>query len=137
MTKDRVLIFVVWLATSLCVAVPVAADRLRATYSIRVESDLVVVPAFVFDKGAKFELATVEEKQCLDANREAFDKLGSSEPFLPKDCDSTAVRGLTARDFHVFEDGVASPPSKLRCTTSSRVSGVMGGLSNSKTISKP
>ena len=103
--KEVALTCALWLAASLCTFVRVAVGQTGGTLSIRVESELVVVPAWVFDKDVRAELVTSNEICCDRTNWEAFDKLRPSQPYLPKDCDERVIRGLTAKDFHVFQDG--------------------------------
>ena len=75
--------------------------------SIRVESNVVLVPTAVLDKrltnSSTWETKT---RQCEYQEWQAFLALQPSEPFLPKHCAGAEMYGLTARDFHVFEDGV-------------------------------
>jgi hypothetical protein len=65
--------------------------------------------------------ATGTERECVQANWETFYKLSPSEPYLPKDCDQAAIRGLTASAFHVFEDGAEQ---KILSVTAERLSRV-------------
>jgi hypothetical protein len=71
---------------------------------LTVQSNMVLVPVFVYDP-ARMAQAPAEELPCARAAVVAFFKLLPTQPYLPKDCDVTEVGGLTAKDFHVFEDG--------------------------------
>jgi hypothetical protein len=77
---------------------------------IHAESNLVVVPVFVFDKDAMARV-TAEEWACFRAATTAFIRLLPSQPYAQEDCYLSEVRGLTAKDFRVFQDGV---PQKLQ-----------------------
>ncbi len=72
---------------------------------IRVESNLVLVPVFVFYKD-RIGKVRPEQWECLFADAETFFGLPQSTPYFPKSCDETLVAGLKAQDFHLFDDGV-------------------------------
>jgi len=72
---------------------------------LRVESNLVLVPVFVYDP-SRMEQAPKEELPCVRATLVSFFKLPPTEPYLPKDCDVTEVHDLAAKDFRLFQDGV-------------------------------
>lgn len=72
---------------------------------LTVQSNLVLVPVFVYDP-ARMAQAPKEEMPCARAMVVTFFKLAPTEPYLPKDCDVTEVQGLTAKDFRLLEDGV-------------------------------
>lgn len=76
--------------------------------TVKVESNLVLVPVFVYDP-AKMAKAPKEELPCARATVVEFFKLAPTEPFLPKDCDVTEVDDLTAKDFRLFQDGKEQP----------------------------
>ena len=71
---------------------------------VTVESNLVVVPIFVYDP-ARMAQAPKDELPCARADVAAFFKLPNTQPYLPTDCDVTEVHGLTAKDFRLFQDG--------------------------------
>ena len=71
---------------------------------LTVQSNLVLVPVFVYDP-ARMAQAPKEEMPCARAMVVTFFKLAPTEPYLPKDCDVTEVQGLTAKDFRLLEDG--------------------------------
>ena len=73
---------------------------------LTVQTNLVLVPVFVYDP-ARMAEAPKEEMPCARAMVVTFFKLPPTQPYLPKDCDVTEVQGLTAKDFRLFEDGVA------------------------------
>ena len=68
------------------------------------QSNLVLVPVFVYDP-ARMAQAPKEEMSCAREMVVTFFKLAPTQPYLPKDCDVTEVRGLTAEDFRLLEDG--------------------------------
>jgi hypothetical protein len=77
------------------------------TYSIRVESNEVLVPVQVYDTrllgvmryGSEIPCTVTDERKLLD--------LRLDEVYTPTDCHEFGeVRGLSARDFHLFEDGI-------------------------------
>lgn len=71
---------------------------------IAVESNLVLVPVFVYDP-SKMANAPKEELPCARADVVGFFELPPTQPYLPKDCDVTEVHGLKIQDFHLFQDG--------------------------------
>jgi len=75
-----------------------------AAPQITVESNLVVVPVFVYDP-ARMADAPKEELPCARTNVTELFKLPLTQPYLPTDCDVTEVHGLTIRDFRLFQDG--------------------------------
>jgi hypothetical protein len=72
---------------------------------IRSESNLVLVPVFVFDRTAMLKV-TPPEWQCAAAQNSAFYNLLPSEPFQPKECSHAGLRGLTVKDFRILQDDV-------------------------------
>jgi len=88
-------------------AKPSSSDSGQGTATappVSVESNLVVVPVFVYDP-ARMADAPKEELPCARADVTAFFKLTLTQPYLPTDCDSTEVHGLTIKDFRLFQDG--------------------------------
>lgn len=84
---------------------PAASQQTAALQTrLTVQTNLVLVPVFVYDP-ARMAQAPKEEMPCARAMVVTFLKLAPTEPYLPKDCDVTEVQGLTAKDFHIFEDG--------------------------------
>jgi|GEM_PF-1097018 len=69
-----------------------------------VESNLVLVPVFVYDPSRMAD-APKQELPCARATVVAFFKLPPTQPYLPKDCDVTEVQDLGAKDFRLFQDG--------------------------------
>jgi hypothetical protein len=67
---------------------------------------LVRIPALVFDKHQMGQELSDQEKHCVVTDLESLRNLGHEEPYFPKDCDQSIIHGLTAKDFHIFEDGV-------------------------------
>ena len=76
--------------------------------TVTVESNLVLVPVFVYDP-ARMAQAPKEELPCARATVVAFFKLSPTQPYLPSDCDITEVQDLTAKDFRLFQDGAEQP----------------------------
>jgi hypothetical protein len=72
--------------------------------AVTVESNLVLVPVFVYDP-AQMAQAPKKELPCARATVVDFFKLAPTQPYLPKDCDVTEVQDLTASDFRLFQDG--------------------------------
>ena len=72
--------------------------------TVKVESNLVLVPVFVYDP-SRMAQAPKEELPCARATVVAFFKLLATQPYLPSDCDVTEVQDLTAKDFRLFQDG--------------------------------
>ena len=72
--------------------------------SVTVESNLVLVPVFVYDP-TRMAQAPKNELGCARADVATFFKIPATEPYLPNDCDVTEVHGLTVKDFHLFQDG--------------------------------
>jgi hypothetical protein len=71
-----------------------------------VESNLVLVHVEVYDK-FRIHAANPARQRCRSVNTNIFYKLAASESFLPLDCfRDVTIRGLTANEFHLFEDGV-------------------------------
>jgi hypothetical protein len=91
-------------AGALATVVPAAFGQTEDSYSIRVETNLVLVPTLVFQK-ARVRYLTEAEVNCSETNAKTFARLQPSEPYLPTDCDGAAVHGLTMNNFQVFEDG--------------------------------
>lgn len=78
---------------------------------IRAESNLVLVPVFVFDKGLRYS-GPVSGWRCCLGNVDYFFALLPSQPYMPKNCDCDVV-GLGANDFRVFQDGVEQRIQRL------------------------
>jgi len=83
--------------------VHVESNQLQAP--IRAESNMVLVPVFVFDRAAMGRV-TPAEWQCEGAESSAFNRLLPSQAYMPEDCSHAEVHGLTMRDFRVLEGGV-------------------------------
>jgi hypothetical protein len=81
----------------------VESNQLQAP--IRVESNMVIAPTFVFNKKG-IGYSPPRELQCIKADTAAFNKLSPSESHLPTDCYRANISDLTASNFHLFEDGV-------------------------------
>jgi hypothetical protein len=89
----------------LCACRPCSAQT-GDSAPIRVQSNVVLVPTYVFDKSRLDGPPSQSELRCVEALGQTFDKLLWTEPYLPEGCDEAEVHGLVAKDFHIFEDGV-------------------------------
>jgi hypothetical protein len=101
--KTHVLVHAMVLGNS----APVGKAQTENPNPIRVESTLVLVPTVIFDKRYMYARLSRAGEQCVIANESAFLNLASSEPYLPQECETAAIRDLTAKDFRVFRGGVA------------------------------
>ena len=77
-----------------------------------VESNLVLVPVFVYDPSRMAD-APKKELPCARATVVAFFKLPATQPYLPKDCDVTEVQDLGPKDFRLFQDGAPQQIVKM------------------------
>jgi hypothetical protein len=73
---------------------------------ISVQSNVVSVPTFVFQRKGRTVALTPEQVACLAAAPNTFAKLLPSQPYKPADCSNIEIQGLTVQDFHLFQDGV-------------------------------
>jgi len=95
----------VLVCTSALMSIPSAAQS-QDPFSIRVESNLVLVHTEVYDQSEMYTF-TLAERECRNADAQRFDSLPFSVPFVASDCfHDIVIHGLGAKDFHVFEDGV-------------------------------
>src|SRR5271154_2761736 len=78
-----------------CVALYAFVPIAIAQGPIRVESNQVLVPTVVFDK----KLYALTDKK---HHKQSLSYLIAQDPHF---WDTIAVRGLAAKDFHIFEDG--------------------------------
>lgn len=98
-------IFSFWLAVLVCFLGPLARGQQDNSDSIRVESNLVLVRAIVYND-YRFQWNPPAYSECLEELEALSSQLSPSEPNLPKNCFSIAqVNDLTVSDFHLFEDG--------------------------------
>jgi hypothetical protein len=97
----------------LSVSAPFVLSQTEDPFSIRVESNLVLVHAEVYDKDRMHEYTNAFTR-CRTANNIMFYQLSPSEPYFPKSCIEFAVKGLGANDFHVFEDGMEQKIESVR-----------------------
>lgn len=88
----------------LCLCAQMAWAQTEDPFSVRVESNLVLVHAEVYIKDQMDRLRESYER-CRTANETMFNRLRASEPYLPKTC-GPDVQGLEIRDFRLLEDGV-------------------------------
>ena len=85
----------------------------RSEASLTVNSNLVLVPVFVYDE-ARLAQAPKQELPCVRSTVDAFYNLTATEPYLPEDCDGAEIRGLTTKEFRLFQDGVEQPIGSLK-----------------------
>jgi hypothetical protein len=91
-------------------------------FSIRVQSNLVLIHVEVFDQ-KKMDAATEVYKQCRIADWQRFDSLPFSVPFSASDCyHDIVIHDLHAKDFHVFQDGVEQRIDSVRLELEPRFS---------------
>lgn len=74
-------------------------------FSIRVESNLVLVKVIVVNKTATKKLSS-HYLRCAKAQQEEFRSLIPSQPYLPGDCSDWMINDLNPASFQVFEDGI-------------------------------
>ncbi len=83
-------------------------------FSIRVESDLVLVQTAVYDR-QHLHYVSGFNARCEATVGRAWRKLSLSEPYLPRDCwEDIEIRGLSVGEFHVFEDGIEQSIQNVR-----------------------
>jgi hypothetical protein len=113
-TRYKLPVFCLWLLSAfLCIYLP-ASGQNENPFSVRVESDLVVVNIEVFDEGRAHE-AYLAYRDCRKANKSMLYSLPFSEPFSPKDClKPITIHGLGVGDFRVFEDGLEQKIESVR-----------------------
>ena len=92
---------------SLLLSIPVGAQT-NDPFSIRVESNLVLIHAQVYDKKQDpWQNHSQDFLHCRIESMNVFRSLPLSQPFTPPDCYRfMVVHDLGAGDFHVLEDGV-------------------------------
>lgn len=73
---------------------------------IRVQSNEVVLFVTVLHKNLLGRPMSTKEWDCVRADQERFSKLEPSQPYTPPDCADDVFRGLSAKDFRVFDDGI-------------------------------
>ncbi len=90
-----------------CVYPSFAAQKQKKGASVlRASTTLVLVPTFVYDTRLVLRPDFKKWRECSEANSRLFARLRPSQPYLPATCRQGVVRGLTARDFRLFQDGV-------------------------------
>ncbi len=105
-SRWRLLVFSCGLfCTSVLISLSAGAQS-EDPFSIRVESNLVLIHTEVYDNRQMngFNRAYME---CRTANAQRLHSQPFSVPFAPSDCNhDMVIHGLGAKDFHVLEDGV-------------------------------
>ncbi|MGA9040847.1 MAG: hypothetical protein WB421_09955 [Terriglobales bacterium] len=92
---------------------PNRAAFAQDVYSIHVESNQVLVPTFVYDKTRMTEPPPLPPMACPMVNSNGSDEKHSVPKALTY-CDESVVIGLTAKDFHLFEDGKEQSIQRVR-----------------------
>lgn len=115
MTAIRTLVAVILLAgTILGVSPSPATAQVEDPFAIRVESNLVLVNAEVYDKRHMHEY-TPADRECSEENARKISELPPSEPFLERNCvRGTGINGLSPSDFHLFEDGIEQKIEQIK-----------------------
>ncbi|MGC2829404.1 MAG: hypothetical protein WB994_07180 [Candidatus Acidiferrum sp.] len=85
---------------------PGAVGQTESTLAIRVESNQVLVPTFVFDYQFWNLFYTPAGLRCLQDNAKALQQQGVSVRQAPANCIPGLVPDLAAKDFRLVEDGV-------------------------------
>lgn len=93
-----------------------ASDFHAQEPAIKVESDMVLVPVFVFTKYGLERQATADEERCDNRQASKFYALTGEEAFLPIKCHDRELENLSLEDFQLFEDG---QPRKIQVGTGS------------------
>lgn len=111
-TQPKTFVLGLWLVTSFLSVRPALAQS-EDPFSIRVESDLVLIHTEVLDEYRTGPSRAYND--CRKANMNTLYSLPFSEPFTPKDCGYAFwIHGLGVGDFHVFEDGVEQKIESVR-----------------------
>ena len=113
-SRWRLLVFSLGLVcTSVLMSISAGAQS-DDPFSIRVESNLVLIHTEVYDQNEMYTL-TQADRECRHADAQRFDSQPFSEPFTPSDCfHDMVIHDLGAKDFHVFEDGVEQKIDSVR-----------------------
>jgi hypothetical protein len=77
----------------------------------QVQSNLVLVPVFVYTADGLGRLLKPEEWRCVRDEESAFPALSADQPYLPRYCFESEVRDLTSDDFRLLQDG---EPQKIK-----------------------
>jgi hypothetical protein len=85
--------------------VPLVFAQTESSLAIRVESNQVLVPTFVFDKQRSGGSDTPAEFRCVEESAKALQEKGISVRQLPAKCWGGSIRDLTPKDLRLFEDG--------------------------------
>lgn len=91
-----------------------ADSQTEDPFSIRVESNLVVLHTEVYDSKV-MDTVTEAEHKCRIDDAQRFYSQPLSVPFTASDCfQNIVIHGLAAKDFHVFQDGVEQRIDSVR-----------------------
>lgn len=104
LTNDRTIVLLLGWAI-FCASPFVPAQDTPDSFSIRVEANQVLIPTYVFYKDRMGELSPTEWGCILRSNASYF-KLPPDQAYTSTDCDEALMHDLTAKDFHISEDGV-------------------------------
>lgn len=102
------LIYVLTLALSLLLALsPSTSAQTDSALAIRVESNQVVVPVFVYDKQLwDLSIYSPSGELCLTKSGKALQAEGISVRQAPAKCWGGPIQDLALKDFRVLEDGI-------------------------------
>ncbi len=86
-------------------SLPSAVAQTESSLAVRVDSDQVLVPTFVFDKQRFDSIATSAEYRCVTESAKALQEKKISVRQLPSRCWRGSILDLGPKDFRLFEDG--------------------------------
>jgi len=84
---------------------PFAAAQTGSSLAIRVESNQVLVPTFVFDKQRFGGIDTAAENRCVTETAQYLRQNEISVRQLPAKCWGGSIADLVPKEFRLFEDG--------------------------------
>lgn len=86
-------------------SVPLATAQTESSLAIRVESNQVLVPTFLFDKERFGLINTSAETRCMIDSARALQEKGISARQLPAKCWGGSILDLGTKNFRLFQDG--------------------------------
>jgi len=93
-------------------AVALAAAQAPATHrlaqeepTLHVESNLVLIPVFVYVHNGVERKLKPEVWKCVERDWQAFLAASATEPWFPHDCYDSEIGDLKLEDFRLFQDG--------------------------------
>jgi len=73
--------------------------------TLHVESNVVLVPVFIYVRNGVERRPGPEVGKCLEENWQTFLTASTTEPWFPRDCSSSEIGDLRLEDFRLFQDG--------------------------------